>query len=301
VERYHEPVLLAEVIDFIGLKEGGVYADLTFGEGGHTSEMLKRGVAKVVAVDRDNEALSLYRESGEMRQDPRLELHHSRYSRFPEVAAGRKFDGILIDLGVSTRQLLRAERGFSFAEAGPLDMRMDKEGDASLADRLAELEPEELADSLYRNADLKNSRSLARKIIERARGGRLATTLDLAAVAGPKHGKRHPATPLFLALRMLVNEELDEIANGIPPLLDCLKDGGRLAVITFHSTEDREVKRLFNLLGGKCICGEAFCTCPREQRVRILTKKPVEATPAELERNPRARSAKLRCVEKVAP
>lgn len=299
VERYHKPVLLEEVMEALAIRPGGLYADLTFGEGGHTEAMLDRGAAKVVATDRDTETIAWYREHGKYRDDPRLELHHTRFSRFPQIAGERRFDGILADLGVSTRQLLKADRGFSFAAAGPLDMRMDATSGETLGELLETMDQEELARALWTNADLKHPYGIARRVLEAQRAGKLATTADIASLMGERRekGKSHPATALFLALRMLVNDEVGEIEEGIPPLVELLAPGGRLAVITFHSTEDRIVKKLFQLLAGRCICAQQPCSCPREERVSLIYKKPVVASEKELAENPRARSAKLRCVE----
>lgn len=295
----HKPVLVSEVIDFINITSDGLYADFTFGEGGHTGELLKRGAGQVWGFDRDILTLERYQKEGTFREDPRLRLLHTRYSNFSAVLPPEGVDGILIDLGVSTRQLLEPERGFSFMQEGPLDMRMNTTEGPTLKEFLSELEEEDLAEVLWRNTDIKHSHSIARKILARLHEGKLNTTLDLAAVMGPKRGPLHPATTLFLALRMGLNEELKEIEETLPSVLPFLKPGGRLVVLTFHSTEDRLVKRIFNRLAGKCICEEPICRCPRVEKVEILTKKPVEASPEEISENPRARSAKLRCVEKI--
>jgi len=299
MEKYHRSVLLEEVIEVLQPGPGRVYADCTFGEGGHSEALLAAGAEKVIGLDRDPEALKIYRESGARRNDPRLRLVHGRFSRFAEVVGETGLDGILVDLGVSTRQLLRAERGFSFNQAGPLDMRMDSTEERDLARLLDETTPEELAEGFQRVADLYNATPFTRRILEAHRQGKFKSTLDLAAIAGPRHGKSHPATAMFLALRMLVNDEYEEVAEGLPRLLDVLKPGGRLAVITFHSTEDRLVKRFTQRLAGQCTCDERICRCPREKLARIVLKKAVVASEQEMRENPRARSAKLRCVEKV--
>lgn len=295
----HLPVLVKEVFDFINLKSGGIYADFTFGEGGHTGEFLKRGVGQVLATDRDSSTLERYQKEGEFREDPRLRLFHTRFSNFAAVLPKEGVDGILIDLGVSTRQLLERDRGFSLMQEGPLDMRMDRSEGPTLSEFLEGMEEDELATLLKENTDLKNAHFIARKLLVRLQEGKIQNTLDLAYVMGPKRGPIHPATALFLGLRMAVNEEMKEIEETLPNVIDFLKPGGRLVVLTFHSTEDRMVKRIFNRLAGKCICEEKICRCPREARVTVLTKKPIEASPDEVAINPRARSAKLRCVEKI--
>ncbi len=301
MERIHRPVLLKECLHFLAVKPGGYYADMTFGEGGHSEAILDAGAAGVIGVDRDSETLDRYRESGRLRHDSRLELRHTALSDFASSYDGRKLDGILADLGVSTRQLLTPERGFSFQQDGPLDMRMDRTDQTTLEDYLASVSEEELAHQLHRVADLNGSRRMARKILSAFAKGQLKRTGDLARVAGGAWAKVHPATPVFMALRMIINREYDEVHTGVPALVDSLAVGGRLAVITFHSTEDRLVKRSFALLAGRCICASTPCECPRIEKVRLLTPKPVESSPEELEANPRARSAKLRCVEKMAP
>ena len=299
MEWLHKSVLLNEVIDFIVLNKGAIYADLTFGEGGHTEALLKGGAKEVWAVDRDLSAVTNYLKAGALGQDPRLKLHHRRFSEFPSLVGSQVFDGILVDLGVSTRQLISEERGFTFQKPGPLDMRMDQSQGPTLRELLERLSEEDLADILYYNADLKNSRALARKILNAFQSGKIESTQDLADCLGKRTGRTHPATVPFMALRMAVNRELEEISDTLPKLIDILKPGGRLVVITFHSTEDREVKTVFKRLGGRCICQELICQCSKDARVKILTKKPVEPSPEELSQNPRSRSAKLRCVEKI--
>jgi 16S rRNA (cytosine1402-N4)-methyltransferase len=164
---------------------------------------------------------------------------------------------------------------------------------------LAASTAEELAEGFARVADLPRAEPFTRRILEAYHAGRFKTTLDLAAIAGPRRGKTHPATAMFLALRMLVNQEYEEVEQGLPILLQALRPGGRLVVITFHSTEDRLVKRIFQRLAGRCICDEPICRCSRVRTVDWVYKKAVVATAEEMRENPRARSAKLRCVEKL--
>ncbi|NBT57745.1 16S rRNA (cytosine(1402)-N(4))-methyltransferase RsmH [bacterium] len=299
MEWLHKSVLLNEVIDFIGLKTGGTYADLTFGEGGHTEALLRGGAKEVWAVDRDLSAVEAYRKLGALKEDPRLKLNHLRFSEFAGWANPTLFDGILLDLGVSTRQLISQERGFTFQKTAPLDMRMDQSKGPTVKDLLEGLTEDELADIFYYNADLKNSRYLAKKILTEFQKGRIQTTQDLADCFGKRTGKAHPATVPFMALRMAVNQELEEISETLPQLIHRLKPGGRLVVITFHSTEDRKVKTIFKKMAGRCICHELICQCSKKSEVKILTKKPVEPSSDELAQNPRSRSAKLRCVEKI--
>lgn len=299
MERVHRTLLLAEVIEFLKVNEAGVYLDGTFGEGGHTEAILEKG-GRVVGLDRDLSALTRYRESGNFRADSRLSLQHGRMSQVGELFPARAFQGAIVDLGVSTRQILSTERGFSFQGEGPLDMRMDESDPRTLEKVLSSLSERELADALYQYADVPGARRIASRLITDFRKGLIRNTADVAALAGPSHGKRHPATQLFMALRMLVNEELWEIEQGIPAIFDRLAPGGRLCVITFHSVEDRVVKWIFKRLAGQCVCGTDPCLCDRVKQAELLTKKPVLPSREEERSNPRARSAKLRCIEKIS-
>ncbi len=300
MERLHRPVLLSEVVENMKLISGGVYADLTFGEAGHSDVLLKNDIKLLVGNDQDRSTLDRYRTGGEYRDDPRLQLIEGPFSNFIKQTGEILFDGILVDLGVSTRQLLEAERGFSLRQAGPLDMRMNPGVGEPLSDWLSRLTPEELADELYRNAEIRESRSLARKIMAAFNAGTLTNTVELAAIAGRKiPGKSHPATALFTALRMMVNYEKAEMEQTIPALINRLNPKGRLVVITFHSTEDRVIKKIFQKAAGRCVCEEPICRCLKEEKVTLITKKPIQMSEEELRENPRARSAKLRCVEKI--
>jgi 16S rRNA (cytosine1402-N4)-methyltransferase len=300
MERLHRPVLLKEVIENINVISGGTYADLTFGEAGHSDVLLGFDIQLLVGNDRDKSTLNRYRQMGKFRHDPRLRLVEGPFSSFIAQTQDLMFNGVLVDLGVSTRQLLESERGFSLMKPGPLDMRMNPGVGEPLSSWFERLSPEELADELYHNAEIRESRKLARKIITAYEAGKLTNTLELAELVGPKiPGKSHPATALFTALRMMVNQERQEMEQAVPSLIDRLKPGGRLAVITFHSTEDRIIKRIFLDAAGRCTCEEPICRCRRVEKVKLITKKPIEPSEEELRENPRARSAKLRCVEKI--
>ena len=299
MERMHQSVLLQEVIEFLNISESGNYFDGTFGEGGHSEAILKKAMCQVVAFDRDKDAIDTYQAQGAFKSDPRLKLIHARFSSLNEQLPQTQWDGAILDLGVSTRQLLTGERGFSFSADGPLDMRMDKSDESKLSDYLEALDAEELANALYANTGMHTSRAVGRRLKRWWAERKGDSTAELAKLFGPKRGKTHPATEAFMGLRMLVNEELQEIERAVPILIEKLKPGARLVVITFHSTEDRLVKRLFQKLSGKCICGKMICECTGPAIVKNLTKKVITASQDELERNPRARSAKLRCVEKL--
>ncbi len=300
MKKLHRPVLLMEVIENIAVIKGGIYADLTFGEAGHSDVLLEYDISLLVGNDRDKSTLDRYLEHGKYRNDSRLRLVEGPFSQFISQTEELLFDGILVDLGVSTRQLLEAERGFSLMKPGPLDMRMNPGVGEPLSSWFAQLTAEELANELYRNAEIRESRRLARKIIQAFNEGRLTDTVALAELAGPKiPGRSHPATALFTALRMMVNQEKDEMEQTIPALIDRLKPGGRLVVITFHSTEDRVIKKIFLKAAGRCTCDEPICRCRQKEKVKLITKKPIQPSEEELSENPRARSAKLRCVEKI--
>ena len=291
MEKWHTSVMLNEVIDFIKIVPGGIYADLTFGEGGHSEAMLAAGAGKVIGVDRDEAALERYRASGAMKDDPRLELNLGPFSQLSRYLR-EPVDGILADLGVSTRQILSGERGFSLQEPGPLDMRMSQD-DETVERLLDQISERDLSTELRRNVDLKGANRVARKL-KRARGeGRLKGTSDLLGLFGHNWDE---LTPIFLALRMWVNEELGEVKQMVPQAMERLKVGGRLVLLTFHSTEDRQAKKLFKELGGITDTGLPPPTPPV---AKILTRRPIPPSEEEIKRNPRSRSAKLRCVEKL--
>ncbi len=306
----HRPILVNEVLDLLKVRAGGVYADLTFGEGGHSEPILQAGVHSLLAQDQDLQALERYRACGLERANLRLILRHATISEFASDPENfDKFDGIFADLGVSTYQLLHSGRGFTFQKPEPLDMRMDVERGIPLSERLAEVEADELADIIYQTTELRQSRVLARRILQAFHAGELKTSMDLAAVAesvlaGPPHKQKrsHPATPLFLGMRMWVNDEYDQVAQGVPALFRCLKPGGRLGVLTFHSVEDRLVKHAFQRMAGLraeqaqtiFYATEASEKAPAE----LITRKPVTPGDEEISRNPRARSTKFRVIER---
>ena len=292
-EHEHEPALLVETMELLAVKPGGLYVDGTVGLGGHAREILARSApdGRLVAVDRDAEALDRARE----RLAPcggRTRFVHGDYRELPEILGGERPDGVFLDLGVSSAQLDTAERGFSFQAEGPLDMRMDRSQGDTAADAVNRLPEDELADVIYRFGEERASRRIARAVAEARRRGPIATTTELAAIVrrAARHGRRpgrpglDPATRTFQALRIHVNRELEGLAGALAAIAARLAPGGRLAVIAFHSLEDREVKQTFRRLAG-----EGF---------HLLTKKPVRPGAEEVSRNPRARSARLRAVER---
>ena len=301
-ESTHIPVLLKEVVELLRPGEKHDYADLTLGEGGHTDSLLEKGAKTVIAFDRDPDAVASYRGRGKFRDDSRLTILHANFSEIGQHVHEGSLDGVLIDLGVSTAQLLNSGRGFSFASEAPLDMRMDPTSGESLFETLENISVTDLAEQLERNTDMKKSGRLAKTILDAFRSGKIRTTTELARLFTHRKGAAHPATVPFMGLRMLVNRELEETKAGIEGALSALRPGGRLAVITFHSTEDRFVKRLLAKSAGKCVCGamdRLMCVCPRQTTVRIILKHAQVPSRDELRRNARSRSAKLRCVEKI--
>lgn len=291
----HDPVMPDEVEDHLRIVPGCTIVDATIGLGGHASRFLERG-ARVIGVDRDPEALEIARVRLGASED-RLTLAHGDF-RFLysilETLGVRRADGVFMDLGVSSMQLGRPERGFSFRHEGPLDMRMDPGLPTTAYDLVNKLPEKELADLLWHLGEERLSRRIARRIVRHRERAPLCTTKELASLVArcyPKGRRRiHPATRTFQALRMAVNEEADALREGLRAACDVLRCGGRVCVISFHSLEDREVKHTFR-------AGE------RAGRLRVLTPKPETPQLAEVKANPRARSAKLRAAEvrEVAP
>jgi len=285
----HQAVLLSEVLSYLDPQPGRRYVDATFGAGGHTRALLEATApdGTVLALDMDESALERGRQSMAS-FGSRLVLEKANFKDIASVAQARGFsevDGILADIGVSSMMLDDPARGFSFMREGPLDMRMDTAQALTASDILNTYGEKEIADILYLNGEERRSRPIARSIV---RSRPLSTTLDLvravARVLGsPRHGKIHPATRTFQALRITVNGELDSLQQFLNLAPSCLRPGGRLAVITFHSLEDRIVKNAFR--------SSVFPGKP-------LTKKVVTGTPEEIQANSRARSAKLRVWEK---
>ena len=303
----HKPVLLKETIDSLAVKSGGVYVDGTLGRAGHAREILARAGtgARLVGIDRDTQALA---ESAELLGNvPGVTLAHGCHgdiARIVRDAGIDAVDGVLLDLGVSSPQLDEAGRGFSFRADGPLDMRMDRTRGETAADLVATRSEEELADILRTFGEEPNARRIAKAIV-RARGNtRIETTAQLATLVEQtvgRSGAHHPATRTFQAIRMAVNDEMGELERALAGGLDLLKTGGRFAVITFESLTDRTVKRFFAAHAGKMVSlqqgGERWeGDLPK---VRLLTRHAVTASEEEIEMNPRARSAKLRTIERI--
>jgi len=305
----HVPVLLREVIEALRPRDGGLYLDATFGAGGYSAALLDEARCEVIAIDRDPDAIAAGQTLAD-RHAPRLRLAHGAFGDLSDLLVERgveAVDGVAFDLGVSSMQLDRAERGFSFRQDGPLDMRMAREG-ASAADLVNETDEEALADILWRYGEERRSRRVARAIAAARAEGPIRTTGELATIArravGPQgRDASDPATRTFQALRIAVNDELGELERGLAAAHDALRPGGRLAVVSFHSLEDRAVKEFVRARCGRA-AGPSRHAPPTVDgapaSLREVTRRPVVPSPDEIARNPRARSARLRVAEKLA-
>ena len=300
----HIPVLGPAALGFLDVRDGGVYIDGTFGAGGYARMILETADCRVIGIDRDQSAIA-HGADLVAGAKGRLELVQSRFSALDQVArqCGYDFiDGVVLDLGVSSMQLDQAERGFSFRNDGPLDMRMGAEG-PDAADVIARISEHDLANVIFLLGEERQSRAVARAIVAERQKNPIRTTGALADVVGrvvrSKPGAIHPATRSFQALRLFVNEELNELAAALAAVERILREGGRLAVVSFHSLEDRIVKTFLAGPGRKGISRHAPEQDRRIPAFKVLTKKPVAPSAVEIEDNPRARSAKLRAGERT--
>jgi 16S rRNA (cytosine1402-N4)-methyltransferase len=307
----HRSVLAAEVLHWLAPQPGGIYLDGTLGGGGHARLILEASSpdGRLIGLDRDPAAL---RKAGAVLAPfgERALLHHANFSEASEVLAElgiAGLDGMLLDLGVSSHQLDSLERGFSFRGDAPLDMRMDPTCGPSAADVLERADADELTRIFREFGEERWAGRIARRIVRVRQERPLRTTLELAELirdtvpGGHVPGRIHPATRVFQALRIHVNQELEHVAHGVAAGIGLLKPGGRLVVISFHSLEDRIVKRLFQSEARTCICPPALpvCSCDVRPRIEVLTRKAVRASAEEVEENPRARSAVLRAVRRL--
>lgn len=303
---YHLPVLLHEVVDLLQPAPGKLIFDGTLGGGGHSEALLQQG-ARVVAMDQDEQALR----HATARLKPyadRFCALRGNFRNFPQIveeAGVSGFDGMFVDIGVSSHQLDDGERGFSFAKEAALDMRMDRDGPQTAADLVNSLPEEELVRIFFEYGEENNARRIARAIVK-ARSSRLIQTTtqlaEIVAIASPKRSRRHPATLVFQALRIAVNDELAALHDFLAAAPKWLKPGGRLAVISFHSLEDRIVKQTLQHLATSHLDRPEWPE-PRPNPdcvLKLITRKPVEATEHEVELNPRARSARLRVAERLS-
>lgn len=309
----HEPVMLKEVLQWMSVRPDGVYCDGTLGGGGHSGAMLEQsgGTAALFGIDRDETAIRSATER--LSRYPGFHAIRGNFHDGKQLLAEagvNRLDGVLLDLGVSSPQLDTPERGFSYHADAPLDMRMDQSSGITAAEYLNTAEEQELARVIRDWGEEKWAARIARIICEERERKPLATTLDLVQAvdaAIPKAVRRkqegHPARRTFQAIRIAVNDELAPLEKAIRDFTDLLNPGGRICVITFHSLEDRIIKRCFKSLENPCICPPKapVCTCGRKPVVRVLGGGAVAPTEEEIARNPRARSAKLRIAEKRAP
>lgn len=312
MEFVHIPVLFKETIDYLKVKPGGIYVDCTLGGAGHSSEIARRiqpgGV--LIGIDQDQNAieaagrkLAEYKESVIIVKD-----NFRNLKRVIQNAGYEKVDGILMDIGVSSHQIDEDERGFSYMNDGPLDMRMDTTKGMTAKDLLNNASQQELKRIIKDYGEERWADRIAKFICDEREKYEIETTfqlVDIIKMAIPAAARReggHPAKRTFQALRIAVNDELNVLETALQDAVEMLKDGGRVAVITFHSLEDRIVKNIFNQLERPCTCPPELpvCVCGKEPKLKVLTRKPITASEEELEVNSRSKSAKLRAAERVS-
>ena len=310
MEFKHVSVLLNECIEGLNIKEDGIYVDGTLGGGGHSLEILKR-LSKdgtLIGVDQDKDALKA---AGERLQDfANVKFVHSNFYNIDSVLNNleiKKIDGMLMDLGVSSYQLDEGDRGFSYMQDAPLDMRMNRENSLSAYEVINEYEEEEIYRIIRDYGEEKFAKRIARFIVENRENKPIETTLELVEIikaAIPAKARRegpHPAKRTFQAIRIEVNSELSILNKAIEDGVNRLNKGGRMAIITFHSLEDRIVKIKFKELATSCTCPKEFpiCVCGGKAKVKLISRKAIEPSKEEVEENPRSRSAKLRVIERI--
>ena len=308
MEFAHISVLLNESVDALELKDNGIYADGTLGGGGHSEEILKRNSSlRLIGIDRDTEAIAAAGKRLTPYSD-RITLVNSNFANIKEVLQNlgvEKIDGAVLDLGVSSYQLDNAERGFSYMKEARLDMRMNQNDTKSAYDVVNTYDKNSLCDIFYRYGEEKWSKRIAEFIVKRRETKPIETTKELADIisaavpAGARDRGSHPAKRVFQAIRIEVNGELEILKNAITDFVSCLNKGGRLAIITFHSLEDRIVKQCFSELAAGCTCPKDFPVCGKQPAVKIITKKPLLPSEEEQTYNSRSKSAKLRVIQKL--
>lgn len=305
MEFKHKSVLLNECIQNLNIKPSGIYVDGTLGGGGHSYEILKRldKNGKLIGIDRDKDALLAAKEK--LKEFDNLYTVHDNHANIKNILKELNIsgvDGILLDLGVSSYQLDEADRGFSYMHDAKLDMRMNREDSLSAYDVVNKYSEDELTKIFFDYGEERYSKSIARKICEKRKEKNIETTLELVDIiksAMPTKAlneKQHPAKRVFQAIRIEVNEELTKLKQAVVDAIMSLNDNGRLAIITFHSLEDKIVKHTYEEMEGRCICPKDFpvCVCNFKSYGNIVNKKPIVSNEEELEENARARSAKLR-------
>ena len=309
MEYTHKPVLLDECIEMLNIRPGGVYVDGTLGRAGHSREIVRRLTGgRLICIDQDTAAIRAAEERLAPWRD-RVTLVHGNFSDLADIlrdAGVSGVDGALFDLGVSSPQLDDASRGFSYMQDAPLDMRMDNTAALTAREVVNTWSQEELRRILYEYGEERYAPAVAKAIIRARETGPVETTLELAEIVrgamppAALREKQHPAKRTFQAVRIAVNGELDALPPMLEAAVDSLNPGGRLAVITFHSLEDRIVKQTLREQARGCTCPREFpvCVCGKKPKIRLVTRKPIVPGAAELSENPRARSAKLRAAEK---
>ena len=310
MEFNHVSVLLNECLEGLNIKENGIYVDGTLGGAGHSSEILKRlsNEGRLIGIDQDTDALKAAKER--LKDYSNVTFVHSNFSNIENVLDNLNIDGvdgILMDLGVSSYQLDEGERGFSYMKDAPLDMRMNRENDFSAYNVVNEYSEEDLYRIIRDYGEEKFAKRIASFIVENRQEKNIETTLELVEIiknAIPAKARRegpHPAKRTFQAIRIEVNSELSILNKTIEDGVEKLNKGGRMAIITFHSLEDRIVKNKFRDLAVSCRCPKEFpvCVCGEKAKVKIISRKAIEPTKEEVEVNPRSRSAKLRVIEKL--
>lgn len=309
MEFKHYSVLLKESVDYLNVNADGVYADATLGGGGHSYEILSRGAKKLIGIDQDRDAISAASKRLEGFGDKLITVNRN-FSEIKEILDELgidKIDGAVMDLGVSSYQLDNAERGFSYMHDAPLDMRMNRDNPKSAYDVVNGYSEGELTKIFYEYGEEKWSARIAKFIVEKRNEQEIKTTGELTEIikaAIPKAARMeggHPAKRVFQAIRIEVNGELEILKQAVSDFVDALKPGGALSVITFHSLEDRIVKKTFKELAQGCTCPKNFpvCVCGKTPAVKVLTTKPILPSEKELDENSRSKSAKLRVVVKL--
>lgn len=304
----HYSVMLSECIDGLNIKPDGLYVDCTAGGGGHSFAIASRlnENGRLIAIDRDSDAIEAVTERLSPYSD-RVEIVKNNFSNLKSILDGRKADGVLIDLGISSHQIDVAERGFSYNADAPLDMRMNRDDPISAYDIVNGYSEEDLANVIFRYGEEKFSRRIASRIVAKRNIAPIKTTLELVDIINdaipPKIREKgsNPAKRTFQAIRIEVNGELEIIPPTVKDISDCLNTGGRMAIITFHSLEDRLVKQTMAELGKGCTCPPNFpvCVCGKKPQVKLISKKPILPSENELQENKRSHSAKLRVAEKL--
>lgn len=306
----HKSVLLNETIEGLNVRKGKIYLDGTLGGAGHSYEILKKlhGTGLLIGIDQDQEALKAARERlSEFKNVEYFNLNYIDFEKALDELGIEKIDGVLLDIGVSSYQFDNPERGFSYRFDAPLDMRMDKSLEISAKDIVNTYSEDEITEIIREYGEEKWASRISKFIVQERKNKKIDTTFELVEIiknaipAGARRNGPHPAKRTFQALRIEVNKELDVLKNSIDKFVHRLNPGGRIAIITFHSLEDRIVKNSFKYLEKDCICPPTspICTCNKKREIKIITRKPITASEEELKENNRSHSAKLRIAEKL--